>query len=140
MKKIVAGLAAAMIFAAAPAAFAGDDTGVYLNGEKQDLSVPVYEIDGNIMVPIRPIFELAHYKVEWDGMRQRISTTTMLGSLQIQIGSTLVAQNGNQPYLLSAYPRIYNGTTMIPIDFASAATGFTIQYSAASDALFINEL
>ncbi|MDD6484254.1 MAG: copper amine oxidase N-terminal domain-containing protein [Clostridiales bacterium] len=140
MKKAAAVLAAAAIFAAAHTALAGDTASVYLNGVKQDLSVPVYEIDGNTMVPIRPIFELAHYKVEWDEMRRRISTTTMLGSLKIQIGSTLVAQNGNQPYLLSTYPRIYNGTTMIPMDFASAATGYTIQYSAASDALFINEL
>lgn len=132
--------AAAMALTMSCGVFAAENAEVFLNGEKQNFTVNVEEIDDTVFVPIRPIFELFNYKIEWDGMRQRIRTTTAIGKLTIQIGSVLVSQNDYQAYVLSKYPRLLDGTTMIPIDFASAATESSVQYTKSSNSLLINSL
>lgn len=120
--------------------YAAENAEVYFNGEKQSFTVNAEEIDGTVFVPIRPVFELFNYKIEWDGMRKRIRTTTAIGKLTIQIGSVLVSQNDYQAYVISAYPRLLDGTTMIPIDFASAATESSIQFTENNNSIVINSL
>jgi len=117
---------------------AKDNVDVYLNSTNQNIKVSVYEIDGTVLVPIRPIFELFHYKIEWDNMRQRITTTTALGSMKIQIGSILVSKNDYQAHTLSTYPRILNGMSVIPIEFAAECTDSNIRYVESSNAVIIN--
>ena len=126
------------MFSAAGSVFAADGVEVYYNGEKKDFTVRAEQIDGTTLVPIRAVFELFNYKVEWDNMRQRIKTTTALGKLTIGIGSVLVSQNDYQAYVLSTYPRLIDGVTMIPIEFAAAATESSIQYTESSNSLVIN--
>jgi hypothetical protein len=112
---------------------------VVMNGTKQDFTITVTEVGGHIMVPIRPVFEMFNFKVHWNNMRQRINTTTALGSLIIDIGSVFVCQNDYQAYVLSTYPRIYKGSTMIPLDFAADATDTSIQFVETSNSLVVNE-
>lgn len=131
-------ITAALMIGCIPRVSAADNVEVYFNGEKKDFTVSVEQIDDAVLVPIRAIFELFNYKVEWNSMRQRITTTTAIGKLNIGIGSVLVSQNDYQAYVLSTYPRLINGTTMIPIDFASAATEASIQYAESSNSLVIN--
>lgn len=138
LKKLFAFLAAGALMSGSFAAYAADNVEVYHNGEKKDFAISVEMIDGTTLVPIRTIFEMFNYKVEWDSMRQRIRTTTAIGKLTIGIGSVLVSQNDYQAYVLSTYPRLINGTTMIPIEFASEATDSSIQYTESSNSLVIN--
>lgn len=118
---------------------ASTETALYANGVRAEENINILEIDGNVFVPIRPIWNTAGYKLVWDNMRKRIVTTTAIGKLTIQIGSNLVSVNPNkyEPKLISAYPRIYEGQTMIPIDFAAECVGASIQYSKANNAVMI---
>ena len=139
MKKFIVLLVTlSSLFLTITQAAAKDNVEVYLNSINQNMSLSVYEIDGTVLVPIRPIFELFNFKVEWDNMRQRITTTTALGKLKIQIGSILVSKNDYQAHLLSTYPRLINGTTVVPIEFVSECTDSSIRYVASNNAIVIN--
>ena len=59
-------IAGALMLSAAGSVFAADGVEVYYNGEKKDFTVRVEQIDGTTLVPIRAVFELFNYKVEWD--------------------------------------------------------------------------
>jgi len=110
---------------------------VYLDGVKQNYTVYYERIDGTVMVPIRPIFEAFHFKLDWDAGRQRINVTTAIGKLIIQIGSHVVSQNGYNAYQMSTYARIENGQTLIPIEFAAACTGASVQYVESNNSVVI---
>ena len=138
MKKITAALLAAlMLVSSVPLVYAEEVTAVYLDGEKQ-FDVEVIVVNGTVMVPIRPIFELFRFKLEWDELRKRINTTTALGKLIIGIDSVLVSQGDYQAYVLSTPPRLYHDRTYIPIDFAAACTDVNIQYAENIKSLVIN--
>lgn len=141
MKKIISAcLAAAISLTCVSAAFANgifENTEVYLNGEKQAETMTVTQIDGSTLVPIRPIWNLFNLKLEWDGMRKRITSSTALGKTIIGIGSVMTSVNGNQAYVATTYPRIFGGSTMIPIDLAESCTGAQIKYVESNNSLVI---
>ncbi len=118
-------------------AFAADNTEVYFNGEKQPFTVTVYTIDDIQMIPMRPIFELFNYKVDWNNKHRTITTSTVLGKMRLGIGSVFVCLNDYQAYVLKTYPRIYNGNTMVPLEFAAECTEAAIQYNESNNSLVI---
>ncbi len=138
MKKIIS-LLICIAALTGSSAYASSNTELYFNGERKAETINVLQIDGNVFVPIRPVWDAAGLKLTWDGMRKRITTTTAIGKLKIQIGSNLVSVNPSvyEAKLISAYPRIYEGATMIPIDFAAECVGAAIQYSENNNAVMI---
>ena len=137
MKKIIAILTAALL-AGNMSAYAADNAAVYVDGERQDFTVRAEQIDGTVIIPIRPIFERFNYSLEWDGMRKRVTATTAIGNIIFGLGVNIAAKNGNSPYVMKTYPRLLNGQTMIPIDFAADCVGKTIQYIDSTESLMIN--
>lgn len=138
MKKLTAFIIC-LSLALGSTASALSNTAVYYNGDKQNDTINVLEIDDTVLIAMRPIWDLAGYKLTWDGMRQRITTATCIGKLKIQIGSKLVSINPDvcEAKLLMTYPRIYEGQTMIPIDFAAECIDASIQYSDKNNTLTI---
>ena len=124
-----------MLFAANT--FAADNAEVYFNGVKQPFTVTVYTIDDVQMISMRPVFELFNYKVEWNNKHRMITTNTSLGKMRLGIGSVFVCLNDYQAYVLKTYPRIYNGSTMVPIEFAAECTESGIQYNESNNSLVI---
>ena len=134
---ILAAVISLMITMTAAADGIYENVSVYYNGEKQPQTVTVTEIDGSVLIPIRPVWDLFSTKLTWYGMRKRITSSTALGKTIIQIGSAVVSVNGNNVYVAATYPRIFGGSTLIPLDLAEACTGASIKYVTSNQSLQI---
>lgn len=145
MKKfcIAAGIITSMIFA--PYVHAEDVSKAYSNvivikdGQTQDIRVNVLAEDGCVFAPIRPIFNLMNAKITWDGARKQIRSSAM-GNIVLSIGSNFVMKggsNGVADYVLEGYPRIYEGSTMVPLKFLQDALNIKVSYAEASNTLVV---
>ena len=111
---------------------------VYIDGEEADFTVSVLSLDGHIFVPLRPVFEAYRINVSWDAKRKSVRALTQMGNLVIRIGSNYVCQNDHVVYWLDAYPRIYQGATMIPMKFAGDCLGVDITYVDSTNSLSLS--
>ncbi len=118
--------------------FAKDGAEVFIDGVDAGFAVQVLSIDNTILVPVRPIFEAMNLKVEWDNKRQRITSGTALGNTVFGIGTTLASVGDYQPHILTTYPRIFNGQTLIPIDFAGECVSAGITYMPSNNTVIIS--
>jgi len=140
MKKRISFLLGMVMLILSVQAFAQGTTTVYINGQKQEQTITVAELDGTLLVPMRTVWDACGYQLSWDAMRQRIDTVTMIGKIKVQIGSILVSQiqgTTQGAYVLKTYPRLWSGVTMIPSEFATECTGANLKYIKENDALMI---
>lgn len=145
MKKfcILAGIIMSMLFAtyvhAEDVSRAYSNVIVIKDGQTQDIRVNVLAEDGCVFAPIRPIFSLMNAKITWDGERQQIRTSVM-GNIILSIGSNFVMRGGNNgvaDYVLEGYPRIYEGSTMVPLKFLQDALNVKVSFAETSNTLVV---
>ena len=138
MKKIIAILMALTIMLSGVSAFAASDVAVYLNGDKQDFTIRYEVVEGHALVPMRAILEMVGYTVVWDSWNKWIYCTSAQGKFLLSLGLGTAMNNGyGSPYVMSTYPRLLGGTTMIPKDFAEYLTGLTMTYNEDANSLMI---
>ena len=104
-------------------AFAASDVAVYLNGDKQDFTIRYEVVEGHALVPMRAMLEMFGYTVVWDSWNKWVYCTSSQGKFLISMGLGTAMNNGyGSPYVMSTYPRLLGGATMIPKDFACSAS------------------
>lgn len=104
---------------------------VSIGGKFNNDIVPVIE-DGNVLIPLRSVFEKYRATVEWD---EEIKTVTITKAvlnpsefkfddmvIKLTIGSTTATKNGEEITLKTA-PVIKNGRTLIPAEFIADCFG-----------------
>jgi hypothetical protein len=113
---------------------------VYIGGEKQSYEQPPVNSNGNVLVPLRAIFESLGATVEWDSSTQTVTATREGRTVVLTIGSKTAYING-VPVTLSTEPQLVNGYTMVPVRFVSEAFGGEVEWNgeASSVVVFQNE-
>lgn len=138
MKKIIAILMAMTLLLSGVNAFAAENVAVYYNGDKQDVTIRYEVVDGHELVPMRAILETLGYIVVWDSWNKWIYCTSSQGKYLLSMGLATAMNNGySTPVVMSTYPRLLGGQTMIPKDFAELLTDTKMTYNADANSLMI---
>jgi len=114
-------------------------TTVWINGEQvefQDNEVIVEK--GTTLVPARAMLETLGYSVTWDHPNQAVLAEKYGFSIALQIGNATGYVNGVETELTVA-PKVYQGTTYVPLRFISEAINFDVQWDAASQSVILTK-
>ena len=91
---------------------------------------------GNVLVPLRGVFEKLGASVAYDGATKTILAIKGSTSVTLQIGASSAQVNG-QTRALTLPAQSVNGTTLVPLRFVSEALGAEVKWSAASRTVVI---
>ncbi|KNY27895.1 stalk domain-containing protein [Pseudobacteroides cellulosolvens] len=89
---------------------------IYYNGQKNNLDASPFELENEIMVPVRAIAEAMGASAQWDGNRQEIILISNNDKLIMKIGSSDCVFNEMKVTATKA-PVIKEGRTMLPLKF-----------------------
>lgn len=131
LKKLIGiGLIVALILLAAPNAYGSDpkkEIGVRIDGAEVRFDEPPIMVDGNVLVPMRGIFEHLGADVEWNSEERRIDAFKGERSIRYIIGSNDALVDGEVvPLKLAGIIR--NGTTLVPLRFVAEALGAIVDW------------
>jgi hypothetical protein len=109
---------------------------VFIGGEKQTYEQPPVNSNGNVLVPLRAIFESLGATVEWNSSTQTVTATREGRTVVLTIGSKTAYING-APVTLSVEPQLINGYTMVPVRFVSEAFGGEVEWNGESSSVVV---
>lgn len=109
---------------------------VYIGGEKQSYEQPPVNTNGNVLVPLRAIFESLGATVEWSSSTQTVTATREGRTVGLTIGSKTAYING-VAVTLSAEPQLVNGNTMVPVRFVSEAFGGEVEWNGEANSVVV---
>lgn len=138
MKKLFcAMLAASMICAAVPSAFAEKDVcSVMVDNEEVKFDQPPTVVDGRMLVPIRAVFEKAGAEVDWDGATMTATVTRGDTVVSITADKDIIFKNG-KAVPLDVPAAIINDRTLIPLRAVSDALDFGVTWNGAQSTALI---
>ena len=96
---------------------APSDPYVFYLGEVVITPVPMQQIDGKMMVPLRATLEAMGYTVSWNNETKSVEMLRGAQWTSITIGENRYFHNRVAPYELSMAPVLFEGHTMIPAEF-----------------------
>lgn len=110
---------------------------VFLNGEKIIFeTVPVY-VEGELLVPLRTIFEALGAEVAWDENNQSIDATKNGVQIQMRVGSKTALLN-DEEIKLGVAPLIIDNRTFVPLLFTAEVLGAAVVKMDDSRKYFLN--
>lgn len=86
-------------------------------------------VDGAVMVPVRGVFENMGGQVQWMPQAKVVEGARPGHMFRLRLGSDQAMVDGNQQ-TLSTPPQLIDGTTYIPLRFASQALGAHVDWRA----------
>lgn len=110
---------------------------VFINGGEISFDQPPVMINGNVMVPMRGIFEELGADVKWKSSTQTITAIKDSTEIIIQIGSTFASVDGKTQQL-SARATMIGGRTLVPLRFISEALGADVVWQGATRTVLIS--
>jgi Copper amine oxidase N-terminal domain. len=95
-------------------------------------------VGGRVMVPLRVVTERLGGVIQYDAKSKVITGAHAATSNQfrLRIGTDEALLNG-QKMELDAYPRVYGGTTYVPLRFVSEALGAVVDWNDAKRTVII---
>ncbi|MCM3633336.1 TraB/GumN family protein [Paenibacillus camelliae] len=147
MKKLTALLAALiMVFVFATgvqaqeqAKTADKPVTVWINGEQVEFNENEVIVEkGTTLVPARAMLETLGYSVAWDHPNQAVLAEKYGFSVALQIGNATGYVNGVETQL-SVAPKVYRGTTYVPLRFISEAINYDVQWDHESQSVFLTK-
>lgn len=119
-----------------PVRYEVQQIGVFIEGKQQVYTQPPVNWKGNVLVPLRGIFEALGATVKWEPSTQTITATRGSTTVVLTIGSSTAYVNG-KPVKLHAPAQLINGTTMVPIRFISEALGGVVAWEGTSRTVIV---
>jgi len=142
MKKLlknfmVGSMALIMIMVNAVAVHANDGISVTIDGERVHFEgqQPAL-VDGRTLVPVRGVFEMLGFDVDWDGATSTAIITNADYAILITIGSDVFVVNG-VPHTLDVPAQIIGGSTMVPIRLPLESVGFDVDWDGVTSTVLI---
>ncbi|MGE5530550.1 MAG: copper amine oxidase N-terminal domain-containing protein [Bacteroidota bacterium] len=103
---------------------------VVVNGVPLTLMRKPVVIAGNILLPMRDVFEALQAKIKWLPGQHTITAVRGQTKIDLQIGVPVARINGRR-IKLQAAPRLIGDNTYIPLRFPAEAFGGTVEWRAA---------
>ncbi|MBC8134345.1 MAG: copper amine oxidase N-terminal domain-containing protein [Fibrella sp.] len=92
---------------------------------------------GNVLVPLRGVFEKLGATVAYDGGTKSILAVRGATTVQLRLGDAQAQVNGTAR-TLAVPAQAVNGTTLVPLRFVSEALGAAVKWQAASRTVIIS--
>ena len=93
-------------------------------------------IGGRTLVPVRGVFELLGFEVDWDGATQQATLTSDSHVVVLTIGSATFTTNGVS-YTLDAPAQVIGGSTMLPLRAVIESVGHSVDWDAATQTVLV---
>ena len=101
---------------------------VMLNGVEQSYEQKPIEKDGQILVPLRAVFESLGAEVGWEEGTQMVTVTKDKEQVKIQVGRKVMEKNGEE--IDFGYPAVLEGgRTMIPLSAVSESFSIPVDWN-----------
>lgn len=133
----------AMLGASVPAAAAGKEVDIYINGSLLNIppsfGEPFYDGSGRLQIPMRYIIQSCGYDVTWSNAQQTATVPTKSGDVVITLGSNTIKTPAG-PVQMDTSAVAKDGRTYIPLRYALEALGFQVDWAGgtAADTISIN--
>ncbi len=111
------------------------DYKIKINGIKVQTYLPIVEMNGIVMGPVRCVVEALGIQSEWDEVKQQITFTSLEKTLVLTVNSPSGALN-ESPVSLPVPPIIYEDTTLVPLQFVVETFGGTIAKAVTAPTVF----
>lgn len=112
---------------------------VWINGEQVEFNENEVIIEkGTTLVPARTMLETIGYSVTWDHPNQAVLAEKYGFSIALQIGNNTGYVNGIETELAVA-PKVYRGTTYVPLRFISEAINYDVQWEGSTQSVFLTK-
>ncbi|NHN34731.1 stalk domain-containing protein [Paenibacillus agricola] len=109
---------------------------VFISGQSQIYEQAPINQNGNMLVPLRAIFEALGATVSWDQNTQTVTATKGTIMIVLTIGSKTATVNG-KTVILNVPGQLINGYTMVPIRFVSESLGANVKWDSTSSSVVI---
>lgn len=93
-------------------------------------------VDGAVMVPVRSVFQQIGGRVQWHPKTQVVEGARPGHMFRLRVGSDQALVDGSER-TLSTPPQLIDGTTYIPLRFASQALGARVAWQGAHRTVII---
>lgn len=117
-----------------PREYTSDDVGVRLNGKYVELTPKAKVIDESTFIPLRGVFEAMGATIKWNPVTKQVIITRETDSdttkVVLTIGSTKASVNTSEVTLAVAPFISKDGSTYVPLRFASEALGADVGWEA----------
>jgi len=100
---------------------------VVVDGDYMIFEQPPLMINGSALVPMRAIFEKLGAEVLWKASNKSVTAKKGGTSIWLQLTNN-VAKINNKDITLETAPRMFNGSTMVPLRFVSEALGAKVRW------------
>ncbi|BCG59858.1 N-acetylmuramoyl-L-alanine amidase family protein [Paenibacillus sp. URB8-2] len=102
---------------------------IFLDGKELTAgqSVPVENVNGTIMVPLRMIVENLGYKVEWNQSAKTVTIEQEGKVIKLSVGQKTASVDGDTVILTEA-PVLRTDTSLVPIRFISEQFGLLVEW------------
>lgn len=109
----------------------------------QTIDVAPYIVAGSTLIPLRGLLELMGAKIDWDGVKQKITVDDSVRKIVLQIGNKLVyvddPRYGAIRYTLLNFPVIKDSRTFIPVRFVSEQLGYKVDWNGETQTITITK-
>ncbi|WP_144941884.1 copper amine oxidase N-terminal domain-containing protein [Paenibacillus sp. 32O-W] len=109
---------------------------VTIDGKGLATEQPPVNLAGNVVVPMRAIFEAMGAGIEWEQETMTVTATKGSKEIKLQIGSDTAYIDG-QEYTLNVPAQLINNNTMVPVRFVSEALGAKVFWDNNSQTVLI---
>ncbi|CAN7535827.1 stalk domain-containing protein [Paenibacillus sp. LjRoot56] len=123
-----------------PKKFTSNDVGIRINGTYIDVSPKAKIIGESTFIPLRGVFEAMGAKVIWEGTRQEVTIVKGSKTIVLPIGKKQALVNGTWQALSNAPFISAEGSTYVPLRFATEALGAQVAWESDKWTAVINQL
>lgn len=111
---------------------------VKLNGRSVSFEEPPVNWEGNVLVPMRAVFEALGADVSWNPETRTATGRKGGKTASVTIDSISALQNG-KTFRLEAAPRLVNGYTMVPARFIAESFGSAVDWDGEISTVLITQ-
>jgi len=119
-----------------PVRYETQQIGVFIEGKQQTYTQSPVNQNGNVLVPLRGIFESLGATVKWESSTKTVTATKGGTTVVLTIGSSTAYVNG-KPVVLNAAAQLINGSTMVPIRFISEVFGGVVEWDKTTKSVIV---
>lgn len=107
------------------------------DGQKLSFDQSPIMVNDRVMVPIRTIFELLGYSVQWDGNLQMATAKKAGNEITVCIDDPVISHTKGS-YTCDVPPMIINGRTLVPVRAISECAGCTVDWRSNTQTVMIS--